>query len=125
MEAMTRTPHIKSTLGDHRGTYVDLNIEKLLGIGDIDIESNPMRKLQTKDVKATEKYLDKVEEAFKNHKVFDRMETLWEKLKITGRSTKEDVVEYEKIDRDVFRLCRGSEKNVYILKLLGMRGLLS
>jgi len=120
---MARTPHIKSTLGDHRGTYVDLNVEKLLGIGEIDVESNPMRKLQTKDVKATEKYLGKVEEAFKNHKVFDRMETLWEKLKTTGQSSKEDVVEYEKIDRDVFRLCRGSEKNVYILKRLGTRGL--
>ena len=53
VEAMARTPHIKSTLGDHRGTYVDLNVEKLLGIGEIDVESNPMRKLQTKDVKAT------------------------------------------------------------------------
>ena len=86
------------------------------------MEMNPMRKLQTKDVKATEKYLEKGEDAFKNHKVFDRMDTLWKKSKTTGWSTKEDVAEYEKIDRDVFRLCRGSEKNVYISKLQGMRG---
>jgi len=121
-EAIARPPHINSTLGDHRGTYVDLNVEKLLGIGEIDVEMNPMRKLQTKDIKATEKYLEKVEEALKNYKVFDRMETLWKKLKITGWSTKEDVAEYKKIDRDIFRLCRGSEKNVYISKLQGMRG---
>ena len=42
------------------------------------MEMNPMRKLQTNDVKATEKFLERVDEALKNHKVFDRMETLWE-----------------------------------------------
>ena len=68
VEAVGRTPHIKRTLGDHRETYVDINVAKLLGIGEIDMVMMPGRKLQSKDTKATKKYLNQVNLVGKNTK---------------------------------------------------------
>ena len=73
-----------------------------------------MKKRQTKDVKSTEKYMENVEETLLRHRVFERIESLSEKLNRQQGINNEDILEYEKIDRDVFRLCRGAEKNVLV-----------
>ena len=116
VEALGRTPHIKGTLGDHRGTFVDINISTLLGIGEVDMEASISRKLQSIDVKASEKYIKKVEEHFVDHNVYNRMETLVEKVTVQNKMDKEDQAEYEKIDKDVFRLCRSAEKKCIHLR---------
>jgi len=76
IEAIGRNPHIKTTLGDHRGTYLDINVAKILGIGEVDMEMMPGRKLQLKDTKAGKKYLNEVNKSWKEHNVFNRMENL-------------------------------------------------
>ena len=93
MEAIARTPHIKQSLGDHRGSYIELNMTRLLRIGDVDVEAPSMKKLQTKDVKSTEKYMEKVEEALLRHRVFERIESLSEKLKRQQGINNEDILE--------------------------------
>ena len=76
VEAVGRTPHIKRTLSHHRGTYVDINLAKLLGIGEIDTTMIPGRKLQFKDTKSIKKYLNQVHLGWKEHKVFTRIKKI-------------------------------------------------
>jgi len=110
IEAVGRTPHIKKTLGDHRGSYVDINVAKLLGIGKVDMAMMPGRKLQSKNTKATKDYLKQTRLSWTEHKVFERMENLCEDLRNTKIMTEEMIETYNKIDRDVFRLCLSAEK---------------
>ena len=107
---MGRTPHIKKTLGDHRGSYVDINVAQLLGIGKVDMAMMPGRKLQSKDTKATKNYLKQTRISWTDHNVFERMEKLCEDLRHCKTMTEEMKATYNKIDRDVFRLCLSAEK---------------
>ena len=98
-----------TTLGDHRGQYVDLKIQELLGIGKVDSSSAHGRKLQYSNVKAVKAYIELAIVKWKEHKVFERMETLKEKIKNKKMVTMEDISNYNKIDRDVYRLSIHSE----------------
>ena len=115
VDVIGRETHIKTTLGDHRGTYIDINVAKLLGIGEVDMESMPGRKLQLKDTKAGKKYLQEVNKSWNEHNVFNRMEKLCKLIRDNKGPSKDIIEMYNKIDRDVFRLCKSAEnKSVHV-----------
>ena len=89
---------------------MDINVAKLLGIGKVDMAMMPGRKLQSKNTKATKDYLKQTRLSWTEHKVFERMENLCEDLRNTKIMTEEMIETYNKIDRDVFRLCLSAEK---------------
>ena len=101
-------------LGDHRPQYVDINIKELLQLNTHDVGSPSSRRLRSTDPKCTESYLKKLHTNFKNHKVYERMEKLWEEVKNQVTLTKEQIGKYEAIDRDVYRLCINAEKTVIL-----------
>ena len=60
-------------------------------------------------MKAVKAYIELVIVKWKEHKVFERMETLKEKIKNQKMVTMEDINNYNKIDHDVYRLSIHSE----------------
>ena len=110
VEVMGMVPYIKQSLGDHRGMYVDLNARKLLGLDGVDEETSITRRLQYSDVKKVKKYVEVLEAKLKDHKVFERMESLVEKMKKQKGMMNLDEVVYEQLDRDVFLLEKCAEK---------------
>jgi len=106
------TPYNLRTLGDHRGQYVDINIKGMLGISKMDTYMAPRRRLNTKDINATKKYLEKLTKSIVYHNVEERMRNI-----ITGLSNAKNEIdvmrsarEYDKVAEDMHRLCRNAEK---------------
>ena len=110
ISSFTMVPYDKELLGDHRGFMLEIDKTKLFQDTRVDNEIVQTRRLKTNDAQAMEKYLHKTMESMQYHNVFSRLEELVVKLTKQGRATKEDVDIYESIDRDVQRICRGSEK---------------
>ena len=100
------------TLGDHRAQYVDININDLLELNIHDIGSQSSRRLRSTDVKSVKIYCDTVQKHFKTHKVYERVQKLWERTKKRIVMTPSQIKKYEAIDRDVFRLCTNAENSL-------------
>ena len=103
-------------LGDHRPQYVDINIKALLQLNAIDIGSPASRRLRSTDIKSVKVYCEKVDKHFKTHDVFSRVEKLWEETSNQVIMTRSQIMRYEAIDRDVFRLCINAEKTLKLFK---------
>ena len=100
-------------MGDHRGMIIDINTETLLNTCEREAGGNKARRLDTRNVKATKAYLDTLEESLGQHNVIERVRRLKDLVsdfKGGRRGSKEEIVTlYDKIDSDVFRLCRHAE----------------
>ena len=99
-------------LGDHRPQYLDINIKEILQMNSLDLGSQSSRRLRSTDVKAVKSYCENVHSHFKNHKIYDRMERLYEETKNQVIMTSEQIEKYEALDRDVYRLCTNAEKTI-------------
>ena len=96
------------SLGDHRGQYIDLDIKGLLGLNKIDRNNQANRRLKTNDIKSTKKYLKQLKKSIKKHNIAERMKKLL--MKIDQKCPKQEIQQmYNKIDSDMFRLCKNAE----------------
>jgi len=112
------TPYNLRTLGDHRGQYIDINIKGMLGISKMDTYMAPRRRLNTKDINATKKYLEKLTKSIEYHNVTESMKNIITGLRNAGNESdiRRSAREYDKVAEDMHRLCRNAEK---ICKKLG------
>ena len=115
IEAMGAAPFVKDSLGDHRGLFIDLNIDTLLNIGPIDAEMGATRRLQYQNVKIVDKYLEILETKLKEHRVFDRLEKIFQEAKETKTMSIRNIKEYETVDRDVYRLAKHAKNKCCIM----------
>ena len=107
----TMAPYDLKVLGDHRGFLIDLNMNKLLKT-DKQKEGETVigRKLVTTNIKATEKYLQIVEEKFKKQNIIRRVEELYWLWQTKKRTKWEIKRNYEILDDEIFNICRVAEK---------------
>ena len=99
-------------MGDHRAQYIDININELLQLNIHDIGSPSSRRLRSTDIKSVKIYTDILKNHFMNHKIYQRMEKLWEDARQQIVLTPKQIQTYEAIDRDVYRLCTNAENNL-------------
>ena len=71
------------------------------------------RRLQYQNVKIVDKYLEILESKLKEHRVFDRLEKIFQEAKETKTMSIRNIKEYEKVDRDVYRLAKHAENKYY------------
>ena len=107
----TMAPYDLRVLGDHRGFLIDVNMNKLLRI-DKQKEGDAYvgRKLVTSNIKATEKYLQIVEEKFEKQNIIRRVDELYGQWKTKKRTKWETKRKYEILDKEIFHICRLAEK---------------
>ena len=103
-------------LGDHRAQYVDINTNELLQLNSHDISSPSSRKLRSTDPKCTKTYIEKLLISFDKHNLTHRMENLLREIDGHDTLTPRQQAKYEKIDRDVHRLCTNAENNIRTVK---------
>ena len=115
MQAMSSMviPKYDILLGDHRGIIIDIDTEKLLHTSINEMNIMNTRKLTCSHVKAIKAYEEKLMKHFEHHKIKERTTRLQKMTRECelGKCTVSLVKKmYEKIDRDVFRLCKNAEK---------------
>ena len=108
---LSMVPYDLENLGDHRGIIMDLDLEMLLGRNTQHKQQFSQRKLRTSDVKACESYMDKLEEKFTYHNIYERTKRLVAELDIKGRATKYLLKQYNSLHTDIHRSCKHAEKN--------------
>ncbi len=106
----TMTPYDLYTLGDHRGLLIDINIHDILLSREVTDEVPVGRKLATNNPVATHKYLEKVKEGFKKQNIYDRAKKLYYHLTMKKKNKWEIMGTYDKLDREIFHICRKAEK---------------
>ena len=110
VEYATMAPYDLTSLGDHRGMLVDLNMNKLLGdrgSEKIDISS---RNLITSNTDTTAKYLETVDKGFCHQNVYARIEKLFFQWSRKQKSRWEVMKAYEKLDVEVHTICLKAER---------------
>ena len=106
----TMAPYDLSCLGNHRGLIIDLDLNMMLSVQDESTKTSVGRKLATNNPEVTKRYLDKVNELFKNQNIYRRTETLFHQW-LQRKWSKWDVMKkYEKLDTEIFHICRKAEK---------------
>ena len=110
IKAFGRTPYNLETLGDHRGTFIDIDICNMLGYTKFDKSNNKQRKLKCNDTGAKGKYIKIVKGHFENHKIYERLEELVTDLKNNNKPSEWNIKQYNAIHTDIYRLCRNAEK---------------
>ena len=100
------------SIGDHRAQYVDLNVKNLLHLNPHDNTVASSRRLKSPDPKCVNKYIESIEKHFKAHRVYDRLRSLLENLQNKSELSTDNKAEYEKLDEDIFRLCRSAENEI-------------
>ena len=100
------------SLGDHRSQYIAVNVANILHLNIYDAISPSSRRLKSNDPKKVSQYIEKVKDNFHSHNVFQRIEELWDTIKTNETMSKKQIKTYEKIDRDVYRLCTNAENNI-------------
>ena len=85
--------------GDHRGFFFDIQENVLFRGIDEDVTNANTRLLSSKNVKSVTKYIIALQTYLLDHNIFKR---LWKLNKITD----DDVIESEKIDRDITNGCK-------------------
>ncbi len=107
---VTLTPYDLSTLGDHRGLLVDIDVHSILSNLDKKMMSGSGRKLTTTNPSAVTKYLELVDNGFQKQNIYDRVQKLsyqWG----TKRKTKWDTMKtYEILDGEIFHICKKAER---------------
>ena len=104
------------SLGDHRAQYVDINIKQLLNINSQDCSTPSCRRLKSPDPKCVRKYIKKLRENFEYHKIHERLRTLVQSLQGKMEISTNQKHEYERLDEDIFRLCKSAEKEIKLFK---------
>ena len=102
------------SIGDHRAQYPDLNVQQLLNMNQHDNSVPSSRQLKSPDLKCVNKYIESIEKYFENHKVVERLKALIQSLTKKTQMSSKDKAEYEKLDEDIFRLCRSAENEIKI-----------
>ena len=103
------------SLGDHRGILIDVDVQALLHTSEKEMHHVGARRLDTRNTRAVRKYKKILKKGLKNHNIHDRLEKLnllVNAMKQKKESVKEDIIlQYNKLDRDIHRLCKNAEKN--------------
>ena len=107
----TMTPYDLQSLGDHRGMLFDIDINSLLQSENMDTALKEVRKLNTGNPNTTKKYLDTIEQRFKEQNIFERANKLLYHRKRKKYTRWKIMKKYEKIDREVFTICQSAEKS--------------
>ena len=55
---------------------------------------------------------EKIIDNFISHNIFQRVEILWNELESSSIMTLKQINKYEKIDREIFRLCANAENKI-------------
>ena len=106
---LSMAPYDLENLGDHRGIMIDLDSKTLFGTEGAQRVHTSKRKLNTNDVTACEKYIEKLKEKFIHHNIFDRTEKLAMELHRKGASNNYLINQYEALHTDIYRACRFAE----------------
>ena len=109
---LSMVPYDLENLGDHRGIIMDLDLEMLLGRNTQHKQQFSQRKLRTSDVKVCELYMDKLEEKFTYHNIYERTKRLAAELDSKGKATKYLLKQYNSLHTDIYRSCKHAEKIV-------------
>ncbi len=105
----TLTPYDLNTLGDHRGFLVDIDITKVLQSPEIYNNLQKGRKLDTTNPTSVTKYLEIVDKGFKHQNIYSRMLKVSHQWKNRKKDKWEIMKRYEKLDREIFSICKKAE----------------
>jgi hypothetical protein len=111
-ESITRigvTPHNFVVASDHRGLFVDLNVDAFLGGDPSHLMSPALRGIKSNSPKQCRKYVEVVATCLTKHRVFERANRLQAITDLHGL-TPAFVVRWERIDRDLLRACLHAER---------------
>ena len=104
-------PQYYLTLRDHRDIVINIDTTKLPNTSIRDMHHMNARKLICSNIKAVNKYETKLSKHFKLYRIKERTERLIELTKESKNGqfqTAKVKKMYEKIDSDVFRLCKNA-----------------
>jgi hypothetical protein len=99
--------------GDHSTIGIDFNFGGLTdnaNLSEIDPGHAENRLLVSTDVKASQKYLDKVKKKNGNQNIATRMQRLYERCERTGRCADDDIRQYQEISKVLYFNAKQSEK---------------
>ena len=110
VEYATMVPYELSSLGDHRGLLLDIDIHKLCQLN-IEKEKQEIgRKLMTNNPQSVKTYLDLVEEYFEKQRIIARVNNMYNQWKKKQKGKWDTHRDYEKLDREIFYICRKAER---------------
>jgi hypothetical protein len=99
--------------GDHSTIGIDFNFVGLTdnaNLSETDQGHAENRLLVSTNIKASQKYLDKVKKKNSNQNIATHMQRLYERCERTGRCTNEDIRQYQEISKVLYFNAKQSEK---------------
>ena len=94
---------------DHRGLYVDLDLEQILQTNSIQVTQIPYRRLQVSIPKRVLKYVEHVHDQWEKHKIRLKVNQICERLEQQGYSS-ENIKKCNDIDDEIQKILNNAEK---------------
>ena len=111
MRRAGQVPHGLGFESDHRGIYVDLEIEPLLGFQAEDYPAREQRRLKSKNKVTSSKYTESLLESLTAHNVWNRVKVLWRQVQ-DGKMSDEHRAEFNKIDKSTTESMLAAERHL-------------
>ena len=105
---------LEEDMSDHRPQMVEIDIKTLLGTRDVDSRAAGNRRLQSNDVKATERYVEELRKYCSDHRIGERIKKWEENVEKGEWDEREMRKRYEAVDRDMYRGCISAEKKAVV-----------
>ena len=105
-------------VGDHRALFIDVTIASTLGVNLPPDKTAKARRLKLQDPRIIKKYVKYLKHFFKRHSLSDQSKLLQDR--VTCPITKEDALEYERLDKIRIAGMQYAEKRCRKLKMGGV-----
>ena len=105
-------------LSDHRGMFVDIHLESLLGLKPDKPAGSIPRRLKSGNLKTVETYLTNLKSKLESPNVFQRVSKLWRDIQ-NGNISEFGQKEYEKLDATITECMIASEKQLTLSEVSG------
>ena len=105
-------------LSDHRGMFVDIHLESLLGLKPDKPAGSIPRRLKSGNLKTVETYLTNLKSKLESPNVFQRVSKLWRDIQ-NGNISEFGQKEYDKLDAAITECMIASEKQLTLSEVSG------
>ena len=106
--------------GDHRGIWIDIPNQSVLGYNMNDIPRHKARRLKLDDPRVVQKYLQILDKIFKQNQVFSRLKELKQTCSKQSTPTPEVLNEYEELDKLRYQCMKLAERKCRKFKCGGV-----